>query len=132
MRPQNEVLVDPYVGAGDDWLQANKPAPELYKVDPATAAKLHGTVRFTGKKPPAKPISMDAEEACEKLHDKPVDGSGFVTGKDDGLADVFVYVKSGLEGKSFEPPKETVVLDQRGCMFVPRVIALHVPANRWP
>src|SRR4051794_41298065 len=78
------------------------PAPELFKVDPATAAKLRGTVHFVGRKPPVKLISMDAEEACEKLHDKPVDGSGFVVGKDEGLADVFVYVKAGLEGKSFE------------------------------
>lgn len=99
-------------------------APEFYKVDATTAGTLSGSVRFTGKKPPAKPISMDSEEACEKLHDKPVDGSGIAIGKDGGLAGVFVYIKTGLEGKAFEPPTEAVVLDQRGCMFVPRVVAL--------
>jgi hypothetical protein len=98
--------------------------PEYFKVNEATVAKIRGTVRFTGKKPPAKPISMDAEEACEKLHAKPVDGSGFVVGRGGALADVFVYIKSGLEGKTFEPPKEAIVLDQRGCMFVPRVVGL--------
>jgi hypothetical protein len=95
-----------------------------YKVDPATAGKVRGAVRFQGKKPSAKPISMDAEEACEKLHADPVDGSGFVVGKDGAFQNVFVYIKSGLEGKAFEPPKQAVILDQRGCMFVPRVIAL--------
>ena len=104
-----------------------KPAapPEYFEIDPATAAKLSGTIRFAGTKPPAKVISMDAEEACEKLHDGPVRAVSVVTGKNEGLADVFVYVKSGLEGKAFEPPKQTVVLDQRGCMFTPRVVALH-------
>lgn len=102
------------------------PAPKktYFKPDPSTAARITGYVRFAGKKPAIKPISMNAEEACEKLHDKPVDGSGVVTGKQGALAQVFVYIKTGLEGKSFEPPSQAVVLDQKGCMFVPRVIAL--------
>jgi hypothetical protein len=94
-------------------------------VNPASAASLRGTVRFSGKTPPAKAISMNAEEACEKLHDKPVQLTTVITGRGGALADSFVYIKSGLEGKTFEPPKEAVVLDQRGCMFVPRVVALH-------
>jgi plastocyanin len=97
---------------------------EYYRVDPASAAKLRGTVRFVGRTPPLKVISMDAEEACEKLHNKPVHFASIVSGKEGELANVFVYVKSGLEDKAFEPPKEAVVLDQRGCMFTPRVVAL--------
>lgn len=106
--------------------QAKKPAapPEYFKVDPASAGKLHGTIHFTGKKPKLKLISMDAEEACEKLHSKPVAEEVIITGKGAALANVFVYIKSGLEGKVFEPSKEAVVLDQHGCMFVPRVIAV--------
>jgi hypothetical protein len=100
------------------------PAPEYFKIDPSTAAKLRGTVRFVGKKPPAMRISMDAEEACQKLHKRPVSFASITTDKKDGLSNAFVYIKSGLEDKIFEPPKEAVVLDQRGCMFVPRVIAL--------
>jgi plastocyanin len=99
--------------------------PEYFKVDPATAAKLRGVVRFVGQKPPARVISMDAEEACEQLHDVPVRATTVVTGRSGSLTDVLVYIKSGLEGKEFEPPQEAVVLDQRGCMFTPRVIALH-------
>jgi plastocyanin len=68
---------------------------------------------------------MHAEEACENLHDKPVRLTTIATGRGGALADAFVYIRSGLEGKAFKPPMEAVVLDQRGCMFVPRVIALH-------
>jgi plastocyanin len=100
-------------------------APKYFKVDPLSAGKITVAVRFTGRRPPVKAISMNAEETCEKLHKKPVDGSGISIGKGGALANVFVYIKTGLEGNSFEPPKEVVVLDQRGCMFVPRVLALH-------
>ena len=105
-----------------------KPAPEpqaeFFQLDPATAAKLSGTVRFTGKPPEAKRISMDAEEACEKLNPQPVLNATVVTGVNGSLANALVYIKSGLEGKTFEPPKEAVVIDQKGCMFVPRVVPL--------
>lgn len=100
------------------------PAPRYYRPDPANAASLRGVVRFLGRKPPAKPISMDAEEACQKLHAKPAVLSAVVTSSSGGLANVFVYIKSGLEDKEFEPPKTAAVLDQRGCLFVPRVLAL--------
>lgn len=104
-------------------LQSEAP-PAYYKVDPATAGTVRGTVRFTGRTPPAKEISMNAEEACEKLHSEPVRFTPVSTGKQAGLADVFVYIKSGLEGKTFEPATEAVVIDQRGCQFVPRVVAV--------
>ena len=42
-------------------------------------------------------------------------------GKNGGLANAFVYIQSGLEGKKFEPPQGSVVLDQHG---------LHVRAAR--
>lgn len=98
--------------------------PKYFEGDPANSGGIRGVVRFEGPKPAPKRISMDAEEACEKLHDKPVYSGEIVTGQDGELANAFVYVKSGLEGKLFEPAKEAVILDQRGCQFVPRVVAL--------
>ena len=103
---------------------AAEPKVEYFKPDPATAAKVSGTVRFTGKPPAAKVISMNAEEACEKLNPQPVSDRTVILGKNGALANALVYIKSGLEGKQFEPPKEAVVLDQKGCMFVPRVVPL--------
>jgi hypothetical protein len=98
--------------------------PAYFKADPSTAASVTGTVRFEGKVPPAKRISMDAEEACQKLHKTPVTEQYVLVGKDKGLANAFVYIKTGLEGKTFEPPKDAVVLEQHGCQFIPRVVAL--------
>ena len=101
-----------------------KAPPAYYRVDPAEAAAVKGSVHFSGKRPPAHRISMDAEAECAALHKTPVMEDPVDTGKQGGLANVFVYVKSGLEGKRFAPPQSAVVLDQHGCQFVPRVIAL--------
>ena len=101
------------------------PPVEYFHVDPATAVKVSGKISYHGAKPSRKVISMDADAKCEAANgNKPVYNQPILTGKGDGLANVFVYVQSGLDGKKFEPPKETVMLDQRGCMFVPRVIGI--------
>jgi hypothetical protein len=68
---------------------------------------------------------MDSDASCAQAHKgKPVYDASLITGKDGALANAFVYIQSGLEGKSFEPLKESVTLDQHGCLFVPRVIGL--------
>lgn len=99
-------------------------AHNYFKIDPATAGNVQGSVRFEGKAPAPKRISMDAEEDCEKLHTSPVFDQQVVTGRKGHLANVFVYIKSGLEGKEFAPLKQAVILDQKGCQYIPRVIAL--------
>ena len=44
-----------------------------------------------------------------------------------GLANVFVYVKDGLDPKySFPIPETPVVLDQVGCVYRPRVVGIRV------
>jgi hypothetical protein len=42
------------------------------------------------------------------------------------LKNVFVYVKEGLAGKTFESPKEAVKFDQLGCIYHPRVFGIQV------
>ena len=49
-----------------------------------------------------------------------------VVGKRGALANVFVYIKSGLDGKIFPVPTEPVVIDQKGCWFHPRVMGIQV------
>jgi hypothetical protein len=47
-------------------------------------------------------------------------------GKDGGLANVLVYVKSGLEGKTFPAPTTEPMLDQVGCLYEPYVMGVMV------
>jgi len=103
---------------------AAKPV-EYFHPDPATASTVHGKVLYKGAKPARQIIDMGSDAACSKLHaGHPVYDDPVMVGKGGGLANAFVYIQSGLEGKTFEPPKEPVILDQSGCMFVPRIIAI--------
>jgi hypothetical protein len=86
------------------------------------AADLTGKVTLKGTPPPELTIQMDA--TCGKLHSGPVTTRHYLTAPDGGLANVFVYIKSGLSGKTFEPPKETPILDQVNCMYEPFVMGV--------
>ncbi|MCU1236022.1 MAG: hypothetical protein JWP63_3989 [Candidatus Solibacter sp.] len=102
-------------------------APVAYfHVDPTTAGTLSGSITFAGSKLAREAISMEAEQGCQQANaGKTVYNPAVLVGKKAGLANAFVYIQAGLEDKKFEPVKEpAVVLDQQGCMFLPRVIGL--------
>jgi plastocyanin len=96
-------------------------------VDPATAGTVSGHVTLEGTPPPAPTIRMDGDRRCVGFRP---DGSRptetWVVGNGGALANVFVYVKTGLEGRSFAVPTEPVVMDQKECWYVPRVIGVRV------
>jgi hypothetical protein len=71
-----------------------------------------------------KKIQMSGDPACvEAHHGKALDESLVVSSKG-GLANAFVYVKSGLEGKTFATPSTPAAIDQNGCWFRPRVFGI--------
>ncbi len=98
--------------------------PDYFKVDASTAGSVHGKIQFRGKKPARKKIDVSEDPMCAKMHAAGLFDESLVVNPNGTLANVFIYVKSGLEGKTFEPPKEPVVLDQKGCGFSPRVIGI--------
>jgi hypothetical protein len=91
---------------------------------PAVAADITGKVTLKGTPPaaPAMPLSKDVN--CGKYHTKDLPMPWYVVGSDGGLADVFVYIKEGLSGKTFPVPETPVVLDQKGCIYVPYVFGI--------
>jgi hypothetical protein len=100
--------------------------PPAFHVDPATAGSISGVIRYTGKRPLARKIDMSGDPACvEAHHGKAVDES-LVVAPNGALANAFIYVKQGLEGKRFDPPSTPVTIDQSGCWFHPRVCGIQV------
>jgi hypothetical protein len=102
----------------------SEPAPSFFKPDPATAAVVTGTIRFAGKKPAPKLIDMSEEPACVEAHHGKAYDESLVVNRKGALANAFIYVKSGLEGKTFETPADPVTIDQSGCWFRPRVMGI--------
>jgi hypothetical protein len=119
-------------GAGNKKPQSaakETPAVSYFKVDSSTAGTLTGKIVFTEKKParkpPArKPIDMSGEPACVAAHGGRAYDESVVVNPNGTLANVFVYIKSGLEGKKFEIPATPVTIDQNGCWFRPRVMGI--------
>lgn len=99
------------------------PAPP---VDPATAASITGTVTFEGTPPVLRPIDMSASAACVKVNPSPVMPPDVITGPSGALANVVVYVKSGLGHYRYPVPPTPIVLDQKNCMYAPHVLAVMV------
>jgi plastocyanin/predicted small lipoprotein YifL len=93
-------------------------------VDTSTVGSVSGTVTLDGKPAPAKPINMSAEPYCQKAHPTPVVPPEVVVDDKGDLANVVVYVKEGLGDYSFDTPKDPVVLNQKGCMYDPHIVAL--------
>jgi|SRR6185437_51740 len=102
----------------------NQPAVSFFRVDPSTAGSVTGTLRYTGRKPARKLIDMSEDPACVEAHHGKAYDESLVVGAKGSLANAFVYIEKGLEGKKFEVPATPVVIDQHGCWFRPRVIGI--------
>jgi hypothetical protein len=86
----------------------------------ASAAELSGKVKLKGTPKPEVPIQLDA--TCGKLHSKPVTTRHYVVGQDNGLGNVFVYVKAGAQKAA--PTGEAPLLDQLNCVYEPYVFGV--------
>ena len=95
-----------------------------YQVDPLTAGSISGMIRYIGKRPLPKKIDMSGDPACVEAHHGNALDESLVVSSRGGLANAFVYEKSGLEGKTFAAPSTPVAIDQNGCWFRPRVLGI--------
>ena len=92
----------------------------------ATAGNITGKVTLNGTAPAEKPITPLKEDAtCGKLVEGTPLTKFFVVGPNKELADVVVMLKSdSLKGKSTGATAAPVVLDQKGCEYVPQILAV--------
>ena len=93
-------------------------------VDTATGAELVGKVILQGPAPRNHAINMAADPECVKSHSRPVTSEEIVVGSENALANVVVYVSEGLGDRTFDLPKEPVIIEQKGCQYHAHVVAL--------
>ncbi len=87
-------------------------------------ASLKGIVKFEGTVPKPKSISMSADPSCAKQHPSPVFTQEVVADAKGDLQNVVVFVSEGLGDRTFDPPTQPVVVEQKGCMYQPHVLAV--------
>ncbi len=86
------------------------------------AGTISGKVTFTGTPVKQKPIDMSKEPSCAKQHATPVTTETVVTGANNTLENVVVYISAGADDAA---AGQAVTFEQKGCQYIPHVIALH-------
>jgi len=99
-------------------LRAGGPPPTT------TGATVRGVVHFEGKIPAAKAISMAADPVCARQHPSPVMAQEVMADDKGDLQNVIVFVSEGLGDQKFDPPSAPAVVEQKGCMYAPHVMAV--------
>lgn len=105
---------------------ADAPIATLAPVDPATAGTISGRIVYDGAVPERKELPMKGNPECSALHPGGATLSEEILVSEGGLQNVFVYVKSGLEGRKFTAPSTPAVIDNKGCLYVPHVSGVMV------
>ena len=103
--------------------QVVKAGASATSAGPGTAL-IKGTVKFTGTLPASKPISMSADPSCAKQHPAPVGVREVIADSSGGLQNAVVFIADGLGDQSFDVPKDPVVISQKGCLYLPHVLAM--------
>jgi plastocyanin len=89
----------------------------------ASAGDITGKVALSGTPPPEKVNDLIKNDpVCGKLHSDTVKTAFYVVGKDQGLGDVVLTLKGAPKSSGESAPP--VVLDQKGCLYVPQIMAI--------
>ena len=112
-------------GGSSDSTAEGPPPPTVSPVDAATAGNVTGRITFEGAAPTSNVIRMDSDPNCVQPGATVTDEL-VVIGDGGALQNVFVYVKDGLGNLRFPVPATPVLLDQKGCHYVPHVFGVQV------
>jgi plastocyanin len=90
----------------------------------ACGTDIVGVITLKGTPPPEKEITPLMENPdCAKMHTTTPTTHFYVVGAKGELADVVVSLK-GVTGKSTGASAPPVVLDQKGCLYTPQILAI--------
>jgi len=99
----------------------DKQVSPVATVDTTQFGSITGTVSFAGKAPAPVKIDMSMDPACTFGADNYSEQYAVHNGK---LANVYIYIKSGATPAKAPAGTPAVVLDQKGCKYIPHVIAI--------
>ena len=119
-------------GGGDNQVEGNHESDQpdaeaVGETTPKGVGVVAGSVMYTGQLAERTPVRMN--EDCTDERDMQALSEDLIV-HEGAVQNVFVYVSAGLpEGYSYPVPDESAVLDQEGCMYVPRVMGVRVGQN---
>jgi hypothetical protein len=98
------------------------------KVNAAGTGSITGSVKISGTAPHMRGIDMSKDPYCVKQHENsPAKMENVVVASSGGIENVVLYISEGLTGnEASEAPSSEPVFDQKGCMYIPHVLAMDV------
>jgi len=119
-------MFTPACGGGNEPTATSAPATST--AAPTDTADgpgvVSGVITFAGTPPPPRPLPMDSDSKCTPLPGAV--SERLVVGADGGLQNAFVWVKEGLGARTYAVPATPVMLDQKGCQYLPHVFGVQV------
>jgi plastocyanin len=98
----------------------------ILQAAPPNDVTVHGKVTLSGAPPKSKPLDLSKEPECVRMHaSNPLFSENVVTGPDNSLRNVVVYISAGAND---DPPAllAPAIFDQQGCHYTTHVLALRV------
>jgi hypothetical protein len=90
------------------------------------SAVVKGTVKLEGALPTPAHINMASDPVCARQHSTAVSAEEIVADKNGDLQNVVVFVSEGLGDRTFDVPAQPAVIEQKGCVYQPHVLAFRV------
>lgn len=95
-----------------------------WKLSPsADKATILGRVAYEGEPPKPRPINFGPEKKCHDPTQPPPTDESLIVAPDKAIRWVLVHVVGDVPG-DYTPPAEPATLDQKGCIFMPHVLAV--------
>ena len=91
---------------------------------PEGGGTISGRVTYEGTPAKQQTINMAQEPSCAKQYSKPAATETVVTGPENALENVVVYVSAGAPDDT--PPAQPAIVTQKGCRYTPHVLAFQV------
>src|SRR5580704_5754870 len=85
---------------------------------------VEGKITYEGTPAKQKPIDMSKEPSCAQQHATPITTETVVTGPNNALDNVVVYISAGAPDDA--APSKAAVFTQKGCRYMPHVLAFQV------
>jgi plastocyanin len=117
------VLLSACGGGGQE---SAKPTQQATPLDMSTVGTISGVIRFEGTVPEQSVAQLSGWAECASQHPQGNPPAGDVVVNDRRVQNALVYIKDGLGNRVFATPAEPVSIDQKGCLFLPRVVGVQV------
>lgn len=95
----------------------------------AGVGSVTGTIKFDGTAPELMALvekGKASRDATFCAADAPIPNQSLLVSESNGVANVFVYLSRAPKGAEEKPSSEPVVIDQKGCQFIPHTYTIQI------